>query len=175
LIIASCHSDGTTKDNYETTISPPNSIEQEAPDDVLPAPGAGPQYRANIIQQGGENPWPPIPTTDVMLGSGSDQVHVTYRAYMETAPRETRNNIIKVTIPYNNKVIDLNFGIYTDNVPAGISLVNGMSWCGPNRAASVLVIKSSQDIPPGLYVFNIGLEINGKDYGTIPCTIKVLE
>jgi hypothetical protein len=30
--------------------------EQEAPDDIMPAPGLGPAYRANIYQQGEENP-----------------------------------------------------------------------------------------------------------------------
>jgi len=31
--------------------------EQEAPDDIMPAPGMGPAYRANIHQQGVDNPW----------------------------------------------------------------------------------------------------------------------
>jgi len=37
-----------------------------------------------------------------------------------------------------------------------------------------LVIEISPDVQPGQYNFGIGIEIDGKDYGTIPCTINVV-
>ncbi len=36
------------------------------------------------------------------------------------------------------------------------------------------MIEISPEIKPGQCTFEIGLEINGKDYGTIPCTIEVI-
>jgi len=65
--------------------------EQEAPDDIMPAPGLGPAYRANIHQQGVENPWPPIEVSEAFLGSGSNEAHIYYRNRIETAAGETRN------------------------------------------------------------------------------------
>jgi hypothetical protein len=37
----------------------------------------------------------------------------------------------------------------------------------------VLVIEIAQDVDPGEYPLEIGLEINGKDYGTVTSTMKV--
>ena len=91
---------------------------------------------------------------------------------METKAGETRNNIIKAVIP--NKDVD-SLSLYIIDVPAGISLTDGMRWSGPSARASVLMVETSQDIAPGQYTFEIGLEINDKDYGTIPCVVKVLE
>jgi hypothetical protein len=48
-----------------------------------------------------------------------------------------------------------------------------MQWSGPSARASVLVIEIAQDVDPGEYPLEIGLEIDGKDYGTIACTIEV--
>jgi hypothetical protein len=44
----------------------------------------------------------------------------------------------------------------------------------PGVIATVLVIEVSLDVEPGQYAFEIGLEIDGDDYGTVPCTIEVL-
>jgi hypothetical protein len=170
--ITACQSGG---DETHTSIPTKDllpAVGEEAPDDILPAPGRGPVYRANVHQQGVENPWPSIETTDVVLGSGSNEVPITYRNYIETRAGETRNNIIYVTIP-NKKFRSLS--LYSIDIPAGMSLTEGMRWHGPGSMASVLVIEISQDVPPGQYAFEIGLEINGKDYGTVPCTIKVVE
>jgi hypothetical protein len=182
--ITACQSGG---DETHTSIPAKDlfpMVKEEAADDIMPAPGFGPAYRANVHQQGVENPWPSIETTDVVLGSGSNEAHITYRDNIETKAGETRNNIIMVIIPNENNIIRLlltpnknvrSLNLYSNNVPAGISLIDAMRWGGPNSMASVLVIEISQDVPTGQYTFEIGLEINGKDYGTVPCTIKVLE
>jgi len=39
----------------------------------------------------------------------------------------------------------------------------------------VLVIEILQDVHPEKYTFEINVGIDGKDYGIIPCTIKVIE
>jgi hypothetical protein len=171
LIITSCQSGG---DETHTPIPAKDllpAVGEEAPDDIMPTPG-GPAYRANSHQEGVENPWSPIEATNVALGSGSNEAHVTYRDYIETKAGETRNNIIYVYIP--NKNVD-SLNLYSIDIPAGMSPTEGMKWHGPGSIASVLVTEISQDVPLGQYTFEIGLEINGKDYGTIPCTIKVIE
>jgi hypothetical protein len=53
---------------------------EEASDDIMPTPGGG-TYRANVHQQGVDNPWPSIESTDVVLDSGSDTLNVSYRLW----------------------------------------------------------------------------------------------
>jgi len=77
----------------------PSLTGPQAPDDIMPVPGGGPAYIANVHQQGEENPWPPIEIVEVSLGSGSNEAHVYYRNDIETRAGETRNNVIKVIIP----------------------------------------------------------------------------
>ena len=140
----------------------------ERPDDIMPTPG-GPIYRTNFHQEGVENPWPPIQTEEVVL---ADDVHVTYRANIETKAGKGRNNIVYVRVP------DKDIGsasIEVVNPLTGIEVKRGIQWHGPGTIAQVLVIEISQDVEPGQYTFEIGVEIDGKDYGTIPCTIKVIE
>lgn len=148
------------------------SVGEEAPDDIMPVPGGGPAYRANVHQQGVENPWPPIESTEVVLGSGLKVPHVRYRDYIETEAGEARNNVLFIRIP-DRDIRSLN--LYAIDIPGGMEVTEGMRWHGPGPIAPVLVIEISQSVEPGQYTFGIGLEINGKDYGTVPCTIKVLE
>jgi len=48
-----------------------------------------------------------------------------------------------------------------------------LAWL--EQVSVVLVIEIPPDIQPGQYNFGIGIEIDGKNYGTIPCRIKVIE
>jgi len=140
----------------------------ERPDDIVPTPG-GPQYRANVHQEGVENPWPPIQTEEGVL---ADTVHVTYRANIETKAGKGRNNIVYVRIP-GKDIRSIN--LEAINTPVGIEVKRGIKWHGPRTIVQVLVIEISQDVEPGQYTFEIGVEIDAKDYGTVPCTIKVIE
>lgn len=145
---------------------------EEAPDDIVFTPG-GVAYRANVHQQGVENPWPSIKHTEVVLGNGSEAVNVTYRDYIETRAGEARNNIIRIF--REGGFWDSKLDLYSDDIPAGIRVTNSGGGGRPGMLATVLVIEVSLDVAPGQYTFEIGLEINGKDYGTVPCTVKVLE
>lgn len=153
-------------------ISPVVPKGEEAADDITYTPG-GPAYRANVHQEGVENPWTPIDTTKVTLGSSfeTDAVYVRYRDYIETEAGESRKNIVLISMG-NRAVEDLN--LYTVDLQAGIEVTEGMRGYGP-WVASVLVISISPDVVPGEHLFEIGIQIDGRDYGTIPCTIKVLE
>ena len=65
--------------------------------------------------------------------------------------------------------------LYADDVPEGMKLTDGMQWVGPRSRASVLVLEIAQELIPGEYNIDIGLLINGRDYGTLPCTVRVID
>ncbi len=143
------------------------------PDDIIPVLG-GLAYRANSHEEGIENPWPPINTTKVTISSSFevDMVYIRYRDYIETKAGESRNNIVSVSM--SNRAVG-SPRLYSVNIPTGIEVTEGMRLHRPGPVAVVLVIEISPNIEPGQHNFEIGVEIDGKDYGTIPCTIKVLE
>ena len=148
------------------------AVGEQAPDDIVPTPG-GVAYRANVHQQGVENPWPPIESVEVELGSGSNAVNVKYRDYIETKAGQTRNNIFYVR--RRGGFWDSRLNLYAVDIPSSIKVFQEGGGGLPGTLASVLVIEISKDVKPGQYTFEIGVEINGKDYGTVPCTIRVLE
>ena len=144
----------------------------QQPDDIVPTPG-GITYRANVYEQGKTNPWPPIQSNTVVLG---DNVTITYRAYIETKAGESRNNIIFMRIPDRYDFDTRNLNLSASNIPAGISVKEGEGGGGlPGVMAKVLVIEISQDVGPGEYTLEINMKFEGKDYGQIPCTVKVVQ
>jgi hypothetical protein len=149
----------------------------EAPDDILPAPGLGPQYRANILAQGVVNPWPPIESTMVTLGASSDAVQVTYRDYIESEAGQTRNNIFYMYRP-GSKPGDTSLDVVLSAIapPSGVTVIQEGGWSGPGtQTKAFLKIEISPQVESGEHTLNINVEINGRDYGSVPCTIKVLE
>jgi len=145
----------------------------ESPDDIIPTPG-GWAYRANVHQQGVENPWPPIESTSIVLGSGADTLNISYRDYIETEAGGIKNNIIRAG--KEGGLFDSRLALYSVVVPAGIELSDGGRGVGlPGTLGTILVIEISPDVTPGQYSFEIGLEIDGRDYGTVPCAIKVTD
>jgi len=143
----------------------------ERPDDIIPTPG-GLAYRANVHQEGVENPWPPIEGREVILTSNIYSPQINYRDYIETEVGTSRNNILYIDAG-GREIRKLN--LYTVDVPAGIEVKRGIRWQGPGPIAQVLVIEIAQDIQPAEYTFKIGVEINGTDCGAVPCTIKVVQ
>jgi len=149
--------------------------EQEAPDDIVGTP-AGVAYRTNVrsIENiGKEYPGPPIKNTHVTLSHWFSEINVTYRHPIETKAGETRNSIFRVSREGGFDEGRLN--LYATSIPPGIELTQNMSAGMIGTLAAVLVIEISPDAAPGQYNFEIGLEINGWDYGTVPCTIEVVE
>jgi len=195
LLIAGCQpeqsSEGSTKPVEPATVSEttvtrtpvlakdiPIVWAGENPDDIVPTPGGG-TYRANVhaVSANGtitENPWPSIESVEVALGSGSDTVNVSYRDYIETASGESRNNIINVR--KESGIFDSELGLYSVDVPDGLELADAGRGVGlPGTLGAILVIEIAPDITPGEYPLEIGLEIDGKDYGTVPCIVNVVE
>lgn len=162
-----------TENNVSHTSIPTGDTptEQGAGDDIVIVPGGGPAYRANVHEEGSEITFAAIEIAETYLGTGEDEAHIYYRNYIETAPGETRNNIIKVITP--DKEIS-SFLLYADNIPDGITITDGTRWSGPRSAACVLVIETDRDIVSGKYPLEIGLIINNQDYGTVTCTVSVI-
>jgi hypothetical protein len=174
-LVVSCRSDNGGIIPIPTKNILPTHSSQEAADDVMTAPGLGPQYRANMHEQGKTNPWPPLEMTFVTLGESPGAAIIGYRKDIETRAGEVRNNIIKVSIISNDLDSVRSLSIYAQEVPGGITLTDGMQWSGPMTRVSVLVIDISGEVASGQYTFKIGLKINDKDYGTVLCTVKVVE
>ncbi len=167
--IAGCQKDDTgTHTQIPVKLTDMHNVKQEAPDDYVLTTGGG-TYRANLHQEGVENPWPPIESVDTILGNGPNAINVSYRQYIETPVGETRNNIIRVT--KEGESIDSKLKLYTSNIPIGMSL--GAAVGLPGTSGTMLVIEIASDISPGKYPLEIGLIIDGKDYGTVTCTVSV--
>jgi hypothetical protein len=143
----------------------------EAPDDIVITPG-GIAYRANVHHQGEENPWPSIKGSNVTLSNWFSEINLNYREHIETGAGETRNNIFRVS--RESGFHEGNLNLYAASIPSGIELTQRIGGVMPGILLAVLVIEISPDVAPGQYSFEIGLEVNGRDYGTVPCTIEVV-
>jgi c-di-GMP-binding flagellar brake protein YcgR len=60
-----------------------------------------------------------------------------------------------------------------ENLPSGIEANSEQTTTSPMTKA-VMEINISAQVSTGEYTFNIRVEIDGKDYGQVPCTIKVI-
>ncbi len=176
LMVTACQPGGSkSQTSVPIRMSSPVARE-EAPDDIVPTPGSD-AYRANVHEQGVENPWPPIETVEVQLGSGSNIVFVRYRNHIVTKTGETRNNILYMRKEggFFTDVGLYSMNLYTTGMPSSLKLFREGGGGLPGTLVSVLVIEISQDAIPGQYDLEIGLEIKGRGYGTIPCTIEVIQ
>lgn len=151
------------------TAAPTAAPVTEAPDDLIACPG-GWAYRANVIEADKTNPWPPV---DVSAVAFDDNISVNYRSYIETAAGETRNNIFSVGVPLITGNESLEISLYTTNTTTGIEVKEGDTYSRPGFSEQVLVVNISKGVNHGEYTFQIGLVLNGSDYGQLPCTINV--
>jgi hypothetical protein len=152
---------------------PPASTGVPAPDDVVFTPG-GVAYRANVHQQGEPDKWPSIQSDSATLGSGADILTVTYRPPIDTKAGTTRNDIIDVykqdTHLLNNKL-----ELFSGSLPDVIDVFIGGGGGLMGEMRVVMVIEVNANVALGKYTFQIGITLDGKDYGTIPCRINVIE
>lgn len=125
------------------------------------------------------NPWPPILGTEVTIGTPPDTAQIRYRDYIETEAGQTRNNMFVIYLTDGDRSQTTRGGIEvtlksTDLSP-GITVTQDWHYGLNNGSKTALKIEISQNVKPGEYVFGIDVEINGRDYGTVPCTITVVE
>jgi hypothetical protein len=151
----------------------PEAGAEEVYDDVFPAPSPGVFiYRANIRLhvEGRINPWPPVKSTYAKLKSWYGSVG--YRDYIRTGVGETRHNIFFTGQPDGFR--EASFSLYATSVPPGMELSQYIETGSIESMATVLVIKIGSGVMPGRYKLEIGLNIMGRDYGTVPCVIEVV-
>ena len=146
----------------------------QAADDIVITPG-GNAYRANVHQQGVPNPWPSIETVEVPLGSGQDAIYLRYRSDISSPAGQTRNNIL--TVRKADGRFDMSVtpvvSLDTSGNPAGFTFFQDSASGLPGTIAVLLKIAISSDVQPAQYSLKIGLNIDGKDYGSVPCTVTV--
>jgi hypothetical protein len=157
----------------------PTAEGKKAADDIIFTPG-GLGYMANLHQEGEESIWPPIQVSEVVLGNNIDTIHIGYRAYIETKAGQVRNNIIDVSLRRSIPLPWMGMDIKDINLKVAsllpdMQIWQDLEWHGPGRGEKVLFIEVPERVKPGEYQFEIGIEVNGKDYGRAPCTIKVSE
>jgi len=151
---------------------------KEAPDDIIFTPG-GLGYIANLHRESEVSVWSPIVVSEADLGNKVDAIHVNYRAYVETKAGEMINNIIVVNrhglIPLpliNMDIKDINLKVA--GLSENIRVWQDLEWHGPpGLGKKVLFMEIPEVVKSGEYSFEIGVEVNGKDFGRVPCTIKV--
>jgi len=171
-LLAACSSGSVEGRTQIPTGELPDYSESDTPDDIVFTPG-GYAYRANVHQEGVANPWPDIPFENTTLGSGTDVLDLFYRGFIETRAGETRNNIIFCS--REGGISDSQLTLYAVAVPAGVGLTDAGGGGRPGILLTVLMIEISPQVAPGEYTFEIGIEINGQDYGTVPCTLYIIE
>ena len=182
MILPGCAGEVNTSPVSSPVASPTTNTQQaeEAPDDIVFPPG-GPTYRANVHQAGVPDRWPSIQSKDVTLNGPSGIVQVGYRDYIETKAGQIRNTIFSAYLPDaqpidGTKAIELS--LEAINAPEGINLSQGgnVHLSDPaRRTKTVVKIVIASQVTQGEYKFNIDVKIDGEDYGTIPCMIKVIE
>jgi hypothetical protein len=154
----------------------PNPGNEQAADDVLPTPG-GWAYRANINPDTADNPFPPIDSHNLAIYGHGISIYVTFRDYIETKAGETRNNIFSVGRAGDQAVNDPVSGVlrlYLLDTPQGITLTQDVGGGRPGLLQAVLMIDIAADVAPGLHNLRVGIEIDGKDFGSVPFTINVI-
>lgn len=174
IIIASwfiigCNS-GVITAIMESTATEPPLVTEEAGDDIVSTPG-GYAYRANVTQEGVDNLWPTIVTTETIIGD-DDPISVRYRDHIQTLPGETRSNILLI-----NRADISELSLYiVGNLGNDVSVIEGLRYHGfLSVVTPVLFISFPQNTEAGEYSFDIGFKINGTDYGAIPCTVEIMD
>jgi hypothetical protein len=146
-----------------------------AADDIVFTPGGG-TYRANVTQEGQTNPWPPVPVAAAYWTKGKDTISVLYRPSIETKAGETHTDLLMVSGPDTTGQTVYKLEFYAADVPAGITITDSQAAVSrPGIQGTALVITFSPQIAPGEYNFKVGIKLDGKDYGTVPCMVTVTQ
>jgi len=151
-----------------------------ANDDIVYPPG-GFTYRANVHQEG-ERDFPPVQQAEVTLEALSGTVDIQYRDYIETKAGETRNNIIFLSVKNAPELLDpLQIYFQAVGLPDGITveqdrqMYGGIGGQDKESSRVLLLIHIAPQVEPGDYPLAIHLQYEGKDFGSILCTIRVVE
>jgi len=179
FIITACNSGdsstNTTSANIITTLTALTSpvARTEAADDLVPNTAGYLQYRSENEPQLGI-----VETVAITLGGDPSAFHVNYRDDIETQAGQIRNNIFYIW-QQNNQGTRQNINnivLSSDDIPAGITVNTNSGYYDKFGAEwiQIMQIVTYPNTQPFTHNFNIGVQIDGKDCGAIPCTVKVI-
>jgi predicted small lipoprotein YifL len=149
-------------------------------DDIIITSGV-PAYAGNTSSANTTGTLNPVSIIQTTLSQNEIFAHITYRVAIESQKPAVRNDIINVFLTGKN----INFsqpgntiqslGFYTLDLPRGVTITEGMQLPGDLSTSSVLVLNITEDAKTGKHEFEIGLIINGVDFGTLPCTLTLID
>jgi hypothetical protein len=154
---------------------------QAEPDDIVYTPG-GIAYRSNVFLGTTPNPWPEIREVTVNIGNTIDGASIQYRDYVETNAGQNRNNIFYISKTSEQSIDQHISNIVFTAVGLPVGITANVSFSGyyngegiPEPWMQIVSFGISKNIKPGYYEFNMDVQIDGNDYGTVLCIIKVLK
>lgn len=132
-----------------------------SPDDVVLWPG-GAEYRGNT-----ESDLPPVPLATARSGD----IAVTWRENISSKPGEIKYNIVKV---HADAAVTSAY-LYMDDAPSWLALAARPAYVDSADAwGPVLIMTIAPNTPPGEYRVDLGLLVNGTDYGTVPIKLTII-
>jgi hypothetical protein len=162
----------TTSSTATTSATPPY-------DEAEITPG-GWRYRADFTQYN----LPRVQQDDVTIGVVPYRCEIMYRSSINTPAGEIRTNIFFITlldvsnIAPSTSVTPIQANLTAVNLPAGLIYTSDGEGTesDPWRACEVLThIQIGKNLKPGGYSFQFDVNVNGTDYGQIPCAIEIVQ
>ncbi|HJX36007.1 MAG TPA: hypothetical protein VJ280_03515 [Dehalococcoidales bacterium] len=148
-------------------------------DEAEITPG-GWRYRADFIQYY----LPRVQQDDVIIGTVPNRCEIIYRSNITTPAGETRTNIFFITlvdvsndIPATS-VTPIQVNLVAIDLPDGLIFTSDGEGTesDPWRACEVLThIQIDKSLKSGGYSFQFDVNVNGTDYGRIPCAIEIVQ
>ena len=139
---------------------------------------SGPSYVGNSASAN-KNNYPSVVISQAVLTHDVFQLHVSYRADIEGPKGETRYDIIYLfltgkdlnTSSPQNSITAVK--IYTTSVPEGLKITEATQWTGDLSSGSILMLDFTAGLSAGKHKLDLGIFVNGIDFGTLPCTLNV--
>ncbi len=154
----------------------PGDVENS--ESIVVTPG-GPSYAGNTAGAG-TKPLDSVKITQATLTVGTTHAYISYRETMESFRSATHPNIINVflagkTINHSTPSNPIsNITLYTVGAPKYMSIACVMQWTGGLSSSEVLMFQTSEKMSTGKHTFDLGIIVDGVDFGTVPCTVDVI-
>ena len=141
---------------------------------IVETPG-GPGYAGNIPGTA-DKPLDPVEVKKMTLVKDGIEVNISYRETLKIWRSDYRYNIFNIS-PAGKTVFspgENNISLYTIGAPKYMSICCARQWSNGITSSLVLFFQASEKISTGKHKFEIGIMVNGVDFGTVPCTVEIL-
>jgi hypothetical protein len=181
LLTCGCVSGKTTSSTTAiTSTSAITTTSANPPYDEAEVTPGGWRYRADFTQYN----LPRVQQDDVIIGVVPNRCEIMYRSNISSPAGETRTNIFFITlldvsnIAPSISVTPIQANITAVNLPDGLIFTSDGEGTesDPWRACEVLThIQIGKNLKPGGYSFQFDVNVDGTDYGWIPCVIQIVQ